>query len=61
MRKMPVRVDEHVDAAVALDGGGDERLGLLARGDLAGVDVRRARRSGRARRARPRAWPGGCR
>ena len=33
------RVDEHVDAAVALDRGGDERLGLLARGDLAGVDV----------------------
>ena len=39
MRKMPVRVDEHVDAAVALDGGGDERLRLLAGGDLAGVDV----------------------
>ena len=33
------RVDEHVDAAEALDGGRDERLRLLARGDLAGVDV----------------------
>ena len=38
MRKMPVRVDEHVDAAEALDRGVDERMRLLARGDLAGVD-----------------------
>ena len=31
-------VDEHVDAAEALDGERDERLRLLAGGDLAGVD-----------------------
>jgi hypothetical protein len=36
----PRAVDEHVDAAEALDGSGDERPGVVAAGDAAGVQRR---------------------
>ena len=46
---MPVLLTSTSTRAEALDGGGDERLRLLARGDLAGADRDALAATGRAR------------